>query len=175
MRKIRHFFAGVRGSPERNSANSGYTYSEAAGYSNTDPGVPPVRIFEGYQPHPFAVTLPGAVSYPVDDSPVTVARYNMARGMHDTQLSNGWQRTNYGHRTTYASSGYLAEVVPQVPGQSRLFGQGGTPTAFTPKGGIAPSGWQNLVDQAQQQSVSTTGGPGQLGGTLQIGSWNNGG
>lgn len=158
------FRAGIQGGPEGSPSRSGYTESDQSP-ANTGIGM---QVFGGYLPPNFAVTLPGAVSQQVDPSPVTVARYNMSRGIHDVQLNNGWQRTNYGRRTTYASSGYLSGVVPQVPGQTRLFGQGGSPGNFTPKtqSAIAPSAWQANVANAQNLSVNTVSGPGTAGGKL---------
>jgi hypothetical protein len=163
--------AGAPGGPE--GSDSEFQVSDQGG-PNT--GIP-IGTFAGYQPVGFHVTLPGAYSYQVDPSPVTVARYNMSRGVHDVQLSNGWQRTNYGKRTTYASSGYLSGIVPQVPGQSRLIGQGGSPGNFTPKtqSAIAPVTWQNNVAQAQAQAVNTISGPGTIGGTLGTGFGASGG
>lgn len=128
-----------------------------------DRGIP-MEVFQGYVPAGFHVTVPGASSYQGDPSPVTFARYNMSRGMHDVQLSNGWQFTNYGKRTVYASSGYLNVVQPQIPGQSRLYGQNGPPQPFVPRGG-APSLWQQQVDRAQSMP-KTPGGPGQILGAL---------
>jgi hypothetical protein len=169
--RIKKFWAGAPGGPE--GENSEEVRSEQA---VGNPGIP-IGTFAGYLPVGFAVTVPGAVSYQVDPSPVTVARYNMSRGIHDVQLNNGWQRTNYGKRTTYASSGYLSSIVPQIPGQSRLIGQGGSPGNFTPKtqSAIAPSTWQNNVAQAQATSVNTISGPGTLGGTLGTGFGASGG
>lgn len=129
----------------------------------------PVGVFAGYRgvsPHAIIETMPGAVSKQYDDSPVTFARYNMSRGVHDVQLSNGWQQTNYGHRTIYASSGYLNEVMPQIPGQSRLSGQG-VSAGFVPRG-PAPGQMQNITDQVQSQP-SNPGGPGQMIGKLAFG------
>jgi hypothetical protein len=128
----------------------------------------PIGIFQGYQDTTHAIihALPGGYTAQVDPSPVTFARYNMSRGMHDVQLNNGWQRTNYGKRTVYASSGYLNEVMPQIPGQSRL---SGTQTGDFVMRGPAPAQWQNIVDNVQSQP-SNPGGPGQVMGTLAKGS-----
>jgi hypothetical protein len=126
----------------------------------------PMGVFEGYQqnPHMILQALPGGYTAQIDPSPVTFARYNMSRGVHDVQLSNGWQRTNYGRRTVYASSGYLNEVAPEIPGQSRLIGKN---TADFIMKGPAPAQWQNQVDQVQSVPPNP-GGPGQLGGPLNI-------
>lgn len=155
------FRAGILGGPEGSPQRSTQTESEQA---PPNKGIP-VTVFGGYLPPGFAVTVPGAVSQQVDPSPVTVARYNMSRGVHDVQLSNGWQRTNYGRRTTYASSGYLSTVLPQVPGQSRLIGQGGSPGNFTPKtqSAVSPFTMQQRSQAAQNLSVNTVSGPGTVG------------
>src|SRR5271170_7849543 len=88
------------------------------GYIGLTEGVPalsegiPIGVFPGYQQnqHMILQALPGGVSAQMDPSPVTFARYNMARGMHDVQLSNGWQYTGYGLICNYRNEGYLAEV-----------------------------------------------------------------
>jgi hypothetical protein len=172
MRKLR-FWAGAPGGPEGSPSRSEEQRSDQ---SPPNHGIP-MGTFAGYLPPGFAVTVPGAVSQQVDPSPVTVARYNMSRGVHDVQLSNGWQRTNYGKVTTYAGSGYLSGIVPQWPGQTRLFGQGGSPGNFTPRtqSAIAPITWQNNVANAQAQSVNTISGPGTIGGTLGTGFGASGG
>lgn len=133
----------------------------------------PIGIFPGYQQseHAVIVALPGGYTAQVDPSPVTFARYNMSRGMHDVQLSNGWQRTNYGQRTTYASSGYLNEVMPEIPGQSRLSGNT-VSSNFVPRG-PAPAQWQNIVNQVQSQNPNP-GGPGQVMGPIGKGGRANG-
>jgi hypothetical protein len=157
------FKAGAPGGPE-GSRNS-FTSSEQ---SNSNQGIP-VDRFAGFAPATsLNAVVPGAQSYQGDPSPVTVARYNMSRGVHDVQLSNGWQRTNYGKVTTYESSGYLSTVVPTWPGQTRLIGQGGSPANYTPRtqSAIAPSSWANNVANAQNQSVNTVSGPGTVGGSL---------
>jgi hypothetical protein len=91
-------------------------------------------------------------------------RFVMSRGMHDVQLSNGWQYTNYGLICNYRNEGYLAEVVPTVPGQSRLYGAYGPPAGFVPRSN-APSQWQNAVNAVQQQPANP-GGPGQYMGNI---------
>jgi hypothetical protein len=159
-----------------NPDNTTFSY-QGEDVHNVDSGIPdnkglrgiPVGIFPGFTDgmntsHAVVVALPGATSAQGDPSPVTFARYNMSRGVHDVQLNNGWQRTNYGLRTTYASSGYLNEIQPIIPGQSRLYGAYGPPQPFVPRS-AAPSQWQNLVNQAQSQP-KTPGGPGQLMGSL---------
>lgn len=120
----------------------------------------PIGVYVGTVPNPHI--LYGQAD--IDTGPVTFARYNMARGVHDVQLSNGWQNTAYGRICNYRNEGYLAEVVPSVPGQSRLYGQYGPPSNFAPRGN-SPAQWQNLVNAVQQQP-SAPGGPGQYVGTI---------
>jgi hypothetical protein len=120
----------------------------------------PVGVYEGRVPNPH-------ILYGQDDletGPVTFARYNMARGVHDVQLSNGWQNTGYGLICNYRNEGYLAEVVPVIPGQSRLYGSYGPPAGFVPRGG-SPAQWQANVNAAQA-APTAPGGPGQFVGKI---------
>jgi len=110
------------------------------------------------------VSLPGGSHAQQIDAPVTFARYNMSRGIHDVQLNNGWQQTNYGKRIDYQLASYLNNISPTIPGQSRLYGSGGPPQPFVPRG-AAPSQWQQLVDAAQA-APRTPGGPGQHIGSV---------
>ena len=132
--------------------------SGSAGEPAVNTGIP-ISIYAGRTPNPHHLWGTGDM----ENKPVTYARYNMSRGVHDVQLSNGWQFTNYGQVTTYATSGYLNAIQPQIPGQSRLIG-GSSPTAYVPRGG-SPAQWQTKVDLANN-AASTTGGPGILAGTL---------
>jgi hypothetical protein len=127
----------------------------------------PMTIFEGYQqnPHMILQALPGGQTAQIDPSPVTFARYNMSRGVHDVQLSNGWQRTNYSRIMNYQNEGYLAEVVPQIPGQSRLIGSNRADFVMR---GPAPGQWQNIVNNVQS-APANPGGPGQLMGPVVMG------
>jgi hypothetical protein len=157
------FRVGIPGGPE--GSHSFFTHNDVA---PSDTGQPVTR-FAGFQPATsINAVVPGGSSYQIDPSPVTVARYNMSRGVHDVQLSNGWQRTNYGKVTTYGSSGYLSSVVPTWPGQTRLIGQGGSPANYTPRtqSAIAPSGWNAKTAAAQNLSVNTISGPGTVGGPM---------
>ena len=127
----------------------------------------PVGIFPGFQQdqHMILQALPGGISAKIHPGPTTFARYNMSRGIHDVQLSNGWQNTNYGRIQNYLNEGYMAEVMPQIPGQSRLFG---TNKADFVMRGPAPSQWANVVANVQKQPM-TQGGPGQLLGPVAMG------
>jgi hypothetical protein len=149
---------------------AGTTDYEANKYPASDlaAGIP-VGVFPGYigtDQHAIIETFPGAVSKRIDDSPITFARYNMSRGVHDVQLSNGWQYTNYGQIQNYRNEGYLAVVMPQIPGQSRLSGSS-ISSGFVPRG-PAPAQWQANVNAVQQQP-SNPGGPGQLLGPVAMG------
>jgi hypothetical protein len=124
-----------------------------------DKGIP-IGVYAGRVPNPH-------ILYGQDDletGPVTFARYNMSRGMHDVQLSNGWQYTGYGRICNYRNEGYLAVVQPEIPGQSRLFGAYGPPAGFVPRGN-SPGQWQNIVNQVGQ-APSNPGGPGQYMGKI---------
>jgi hypothetical protein len=120
----------------------------------------PIGVYAGRTPNPH-------ILYGQDDletGPVTFARYNMSRGIHDVQLSNGWQRTAYGRICNYLNEGYMAEVVPQIPGQMRQYGAYGPPAGFVPRGG-SPAQWQAQVNAVSQQPTAP-GGPGQYLGTI---------
>jgi hypothetical protein len=143
--------------------------NETTGDPNVAAGIP-VGVFAGYQgegsEHMILQALPGGVSARIDSSPITFARYQMGRGIHDVQLSNGWQFTNFGQIQNYTNEGYLAEVMPQIPGQSRLTGSS-VSSGFVPRG-PAPAQWQSIVDGVQSQP-SNPGGPGQLLGPVAMG------
>lgn len=96
-----------------------------------------------------------------DNQPITFTRYTN-NNTHLVQLSNGWQNTNYGKRLIYKGSGYLNEVVPRIPGQTRLYG--GPPNSFVPRGN-APAQWQANVDNGPGMQPESPGGPGQMLGT----------
>jgi hypothetical protein len=151
-RKLRVESAAVLSGAEENSASIGEPATQ-------QPGIP-IGVYAGRVPNPH-------IFYGQDDletGPVTFARYNMARGVHDVQLSNGWQNTAYGLICNYRNEGYLSEVVPVVPGQSRLYGSYGPPAGFVPRGN-APAQWQNIVNAVQQQP-SNPAGPGQSMGPI---------
>jgi hypothetical protein len=151
---------GKRGKITASQLPSGEDEHQASG------GIPacntgiPIGVYAGKVPNPH-------ILYGQDDmetGPVTFARYNMSRGVHDVQLSNGWQFTAYGRICNYRNEGYLAEVMPQVPGQMRLYGAYGPPAGFVPRGN-SPAQWQNNVNQVGQQPTAP-GGPGQHLGTI---------
>jgi hypothetical protein len=96
----------------------------------------------------------------VDNSPITFNRHATRWG--DMQLSNGWQNTNYGKRLVYGTQGYLNEVVPIIPGMTRLY-----PAGF-PRQGAAPSQWQANFNNGPGQQPNYPGGPGQVMGTQLV-------
>lgn len=81
----------------------------------------------------------------------------------DMQLSNGWDRTNYGHRMTMAAASYRFATSPSIPGQTRL---SGTQKNNYPIRGLAPSQWDNYVAMGPGSQPNYPGGPGQLAGNL---------
>ena len=152
---MRRFKIGSKTNPPGEDAHQGTN----EGYK-TNTGIP-IGVFPGTFPNPHHAWG----TEDMENKPVTFVRYNMSRGVHDVQLSNGWQFTNYGRKTVCGTSGYLNSVQPQIPGQSRLIGAG-TSSSFVPRGG-SPGQWQNKVDQANN-AASTVGGPGQLAGRLSF-------
>jgi hypothetical protein len=117
----------------------------------------PMAVYIGRTPNPH-------VLYGEDDmmnAPTTFAR--IATRWGDVQLSNGWDRTNYGNRTPYKGMGYLNVVQPNVPGQTRQFGQS---TADFPMRGSAPSQWDQYVAMTAGAQPDYPGGPGQAMGTI---------
>lgn len=134
----------------------------------TDLGIP-IGVFPGYMQGNFIIqALPGGVSGMKHPGPTTFARYNMSRGVHDVQLQNGLRdKIAAGLIIGYPGEGYLNEIEPQMPGQSRLIGQNSGPQNFTPRGG-SPSQWQNIVNakMASDSNFNGSGAPGTLGGNL---------
>ena len=158
-KKTRIAAASLPHGEDEHAASEGHPASDNTGI--------PVGVYAGRTPNPH-------ILYGQDDietGAITFARYNMSRGMHDVQLSNGWQFTNYGRICNYRNEGYLATVVPEIPGQSRLYGSYGPPAGFVPRGN-SPAQWQNMVNQVQTQPTAP-GGPGQYVG--KIGSNGSGG
>lgn len=104
----------------------------------------------------------------LENAPTTFARYATRWG--DVQLSNGWMNTNFGRRLSNAKTGYLSNVQPTVPGQTRLTGL--HPSNY-PMRGPAPSQWQFHVNNGPGSQPDYPGGPGQIlggGPILQYGS-----
>jgi hypothetical protein len=117
----------------------------------------PLAPYIGRTPNPN-------ILYGQDDmmnAPVTFNRIGTRWG--DVQLSNGWDRTNYGRRLQYATAGYLNVVMPNIPGQSR---QSGQQAGDFPVKGMAPAQWQYHFDQTAGMQPNYPGGPGQAMGTI---------
>lgn len=117
----------------------------------------PMQVYQGRIPNPN-------ILYGQDDltnAPVTFNRIGTRWG--DVQLSNGWDRTNYGKRLTYRSSGYLNVVQPQIPGQQR---QSGQQAGDFPVRGMAPAQWESHVSRTAGMQPNYPGGPGQALGTI---------
>lgn len=120
-------------------------------------------VYQGRVPNPNV--LYGQAD--MENAPTTFARYNMRWG--DVQLNNGWMRTNFGKRFAFRNTGYLNNIVPTIPGQTRLSGT--TPNSF-PMRGPAPSQWQFHVDNGPGSQPSTPGGPGYvMGSVAHVGSY----
>lgn len=81
----------------------------------------------------------------------------------DMQLSNGWDRTNYGNRLTMDAARYLIATRPSVPGQTRL---SGTQKNNYPMRGMSPSQWDSYVQNGPGSQPQYPGGPGQVMGSL---------
>lgn len=97
--------------------------------------------------------------------PVTFNRIGTRWG--DVQLGNGWMSTNYGRRMTHPNAGYLSEVIPVVPGQTRLIGYG-QKSAF-PMRGPSPSQWQTYTQATAGSQPSYGAGPGSFYGSRPSG------
>lgn len=96
----------------------------------------------------------------MDNQPTTFNRIGTRWG--DAQMHNGWDNTNWGRRTHYATAGFMNEVMPIIPGQSRLI-----PSGF-PRQGPAPSQWQKNVSTGPGLQPSYPGGPGQMQGVSLV-------
>lgn len=117
----------------------------------------PMSVYQGKVPNPHI--LYG--QFDMETAPTTFAR--IATRWGDLQLSNGVGSTNFGRRFTYSNVGYLANVMPTIPGQSRLSGT--TPNSY-PARGTAPSQWQFHVDNGPGSQPNYPGGPGYVMGQI---------
>lgn len=135
-----------------------------------NPTCPPGVAFEQYaggltvNPHTV-----GHYSNDVDHTPILVTR--IATRWGDIQLKNGLANgVASGRINSYRGEGWYDNVVPYVPGQTRLIG-GGHPGYF-PARGMAPSQWQNHVNAGPGSQPDYPGGPGQMmgGGLFNPGS-----
>lgn len=118
----------------------------------------PLGVYEGRKPNPHV--LYGQID--MENAPTTFAR--IATRWGDLQLSNGLDRTNFGRRFTYSNVGYLANVMPTVPGQDRL---SGIHPANYPMRGPAPSQWDTHVANTAGSQPNYPGGPGQVMGAVR--------
>ena len=120
--------------------------------------VQPIGVYAGEIPNPH-------IQYGQEDltnAPTTFAR--IATRWGDVQLSNGWQRTNYGGLLPPALANYLLNVAPTIPGQTRLSGT--HPGDFVMKG-AAPSQWDFHTNIGPGSQPNYPGGPGQIVGKVQ--------
>ena len=98
----------------------------------------------------------------LDTIPNTFPRY-MSPQITQVQLSNGWDRTNYGYRDGSAPASYLAEVAAFQPGQTRLSGT--TPGNF-PQKPLSPAQWNAYVQSTAGSEPQYGGGSGTVMGIV---------
>jgi hypothetical protein len=82
---------------------------------------------------------------------------------NQVQLSNGWDRTDWGVRDTSPAASYLSQVAAFQPGQTRLYGS--NPADF-PMQGMAYPQWQAYVQSTAGAQPSYTGGVGTVNGPV---------
>lgn len=98
----------------------------------------------------------------IDIIPNTFPRFSTA-DTTQVQLSNGWDRTNFGYKDGSAPASYLAEVAAFQPGQTRLSGT--TPGNF-PQKPLAPQQWNAYVQGTAGSEPQYGGGAGTAMGTV---------
>jgi hypothetical protein len=97
-----------------------------------------------------------------DNTPITFNRIGTRWG--DIQLKNGLANgVASGRIQGYRGEGWYDNVVPYLPGQTRLIG-GGMP-GYYPAKGPAPSQWDNAYNSGPGQQPMYPGGPGYVVGT----------
>lgn len=97
-----------------------------------------------------------------DNTPIIFNRIGTRWG--DLQLKNGLANgVASGRIWGYRGEGWLDNVVPVIPGQTRQIG-GGNPANFVARGG-APSQYQQMYDQTAGSQPMYPGGPGYTVGT----------
>lgn len=108
----------------------------------------------------------GAHAPPLDYDATPIIYNRFATRWADIQLKNGLANgVASGRIWGYRGEGWLDNVVPVVPGQTRLIG-GGHP-GFYPAKGPAPSQWQNAYNSSAGSQPMYPGGPGYVvGGSL---------
>lgn len=123
-----------------------------------------IGVYAGRVPNPHVLYGQNDM----ENAPTTFAR--IATRWGDLQLSNGWQRTNYGRLLPASLAYYLNNVSPTIPGQTRLSGT--HPGDFVMKG-PAPSQWDFHTNVGPGSQPNYPGGPGQIVG--QVRSFGNSG
>lgn len=94
-----------------------------------------------------------------DATPIVFNRFATRWG--DMQLKNGLANgVASGKIWGYRGEGWYDNVVPTIPGQTRLIG--GNHPGFFPAKGPAPSQWQNAYNQTAGSQPQYPGGPGQV-------------
>ena len=97
-----------------------------------------------------------------DGTPITFNRIGTRWG--DIQLKNGLANgVASGRIWGYRGEGWYDNVVPTIPGQTRLIGGKGVPGYYAPTGG-APSQYQQMVDDTAGSQPMYPGGPGYVMG-----------
>lgn len=98
-----------------------------------------------------------------DHTPITFSRFATRWG--DMQLKNGLANgVGSGKIWGYRGEGWYDNVVPTIPGQTRLIGNR-LPGNFPAKG-PAPSQWQANVNAGPGSQPMYPGGPGQVASTM---------
>lgn len=93
--------------------------------------------------------------------PVVFPRF-MTPDPHQIQLSNGWDKSNYGKRDVSPQASYLSAVAAFQPGQTRMTGQ--NPGDFVQQG-ISYAQWQMYAQSANPMG-QTYVGAGQVAGSF---------
>jgi hypothetical protein len=105
--------------------------------------------------------LPGPLARDIDETPIIFTRFATRWG--DVQLKNGLANgVASGKIWGYRGEGWYDMVVPQVPGQSRLFSRRTSDFVIR---GPAPSQWQAAYNNTAGSQPAYPGGPGQVMGS----------
>lgn len=132
----------------------------------TDPEPTPLRPMGSINGTTIAnphIGPPGPYARDLDLQPITFNRFGTRWG--DVQLKNGLANgVASGRIWGYRGEGWYDVVVPTIPGQTRLFGNN-KPSAYPIKG-MAPSQWQNYVQNTAGSQPDYPGGPGQMLGQM---------
>jgi hypothetical protein len=118
----------------------------------------PMQNYDGLTTWNPNIGPPGPYARDIDGTPITFNRFGTRWG--DVQLKNGLANgVASGKIYGYRGEGWYDNVVPTIPGQTRLIGR--TPGAFVARG-PAPSQWQNNVNAGPGSQPQYPGGPGQI-------------